>query len=455
MLRRRLKQFQNVTKRSEMDIAGLLNDVVKTAKERKWSNQIFGGGVKGAALRGLLGADPPEDASAREMDVYRNFANASMAMAAGPLVAVKGAKAAKAASGATKEAKTVNSPVFGRYDPRAVPDVEQSIPPRYNPARGAPEHIKSLLENEVAYKQAKEWAQAGMTNEGVGWYNMEPLRKQFVKELGKNEGQKAFDQYIDLMAATSAGARTTDNARIASYYYVKGADGLPVAIPEKGSGYGHKAQVLHNASANKILEGGGLDPIKNPKRYTFAENLRGNVEGVTVDKHNVRAWGMASKDPAWITTKFEDPAGIGKPSWWDEAKFGQFDPKMNPREFVVENKIPWHQIPPTWFKGAPNANEYAALEALNTRLSNDLGVRPAQGQAALWLGAGPTTGLGSPPMSMMNTLDQVLAKRAAARGQTPQEVLSEFIRKQRPLSVLIPAAGVGAGVASLLDDETY
>jgi hypothetical protein len=86
-----------------MDIAGLLDDVVKAAKERKWSNQIFGGGVKGAALRGLLGADPPEDASAREMDVYRNFANASMATAAGPLVAVKGAKAAKAAKALPQE----------------------------------------------------------------------------------------------------------------------------------------------------------------------------------------------------------------------------------------------------------------------------------------------------------------------------------------------------------------
>lgn len=60
--------------------------------------RLFGGGVLGAATRGLLGADAPPDATPAEMEAYRNFGNASMALAAGPVAAtraIKGVKSAK------------------------------------------------------------------------------------------------------------------------------------------------------------------------------------------------------------------------------------------------------------------------------------------------------------------------------------------------------------------------
>lgn len=57
--------------------------------------RLFGGGVRGAATRGLLGADAPEDATPAEMEAYRNIANASMALAAGPVAATRAVKGAK------------------------------------------------------------------------------------------------------------------------------------------------------------------------------------------------------------------------------------------------------------------------------------------------------------------------------------------------------------------------
>lgn len=57
--------------------------------------RLFGGGVRGAATRGLLGADAPENATPAEMDAYRNIANASMALAAGPVAATRAIKGAK------------------------------------------------------------------------------------------------------------------------------------------------------------------------------------------------------------------------------------------------------------------------------------------------------------------------------------------------------------------------
>lgn len=63
--------------------------------------RLFGSGVRGAALRALLGADPAEDSTGTEMDVYRNVQAMSMAptplaLAAAPGAIIKGSKAAKA-----------------------------------------------------------------------------------------------------------------------------------------------------------------------------------------------------------------------------------------------------------------------------------------------------------------------------------------------------------------------
>ena len=327
-----------------------------------------------------------------------------------------------------------------------TPEVAQKAVERYIPKRGAPERVERLLKNRGAFDRAGVWASDGLTDDGLGWYNMEPLRHEFVSRLGEEQGNANFNRYIDLMAATSAGAKTNANARIASYYYVNGMDGQPVPIPPKGSGYGHKAQNLHNTNANQILQGGGLDPIQHPKRFTFAENLKGNWEPVTVDKHNIRAWGMASRDPEWVANKLEYTQ-VGAPEFWNEAKFGPWEPKsFSPRKHVIENRMKWDDIPPTWFEGAPTKTEYAALERLNQKLSDQLGVPPAAGQAALWLGAGPVTGLGSPPVSMMRTMEEVLLDRAKKRGETPTEVLDQFIRGVRPLAVGGASVGLGYGL---------
>lgn len=312
--------------------------------------------------------------------------------------------------------------------------------PRYTPPRGVPEYMQRLTKNERAYQQVLDWAKQGMTEEGLGWYNTEPLRNEFIKEFGDELGQKNYEKYIDLVAATSAGARTPANAKIASYYYQQAVNNQPATMPPKGSGYGHKAQNLHFKNAAEILAGGQLDPIKNPKRYTFGENLKGNWDYATVDKHNVRAFAIASKDPEFIQTRLADPEGSGAPSWWSNKKYGEWNPdKFNPQQFVVENKVPWNKIPATWFKEAPTKTDYKAFEELNKRLAKDLGVSPAAAQAALWLGAGPVTGLGSPPVAFMKILEERLDVTAKKRNISKEQALKDFIRGKAPLAKVQPA----------------
>jgi hypothetical protein len=60
-------------------------------------NRIAGGGVRGAATRGFLGMDAPEDATPMQRDVYENVSRASapvMGLAAAPMVLAKGLRAA-------------------------------------------------------------------------------------------------------------------------------------------------------------------------------------------------------------------------------------------------------------------------------------------------------------------------------------------------------------------------
>jgi hypothetical protein len=325
--------------------------------------------------------------------------------------------------------------------------------PRYTPPRGAPGYMQRLAGNERAYNQILDWAKKGMTEEGLGWYNTEALRKEFIKEFGEDVGQKNYEKYIDLVAATSAGAKTPANAKIASYYYQQAVRGEPAVKPPKGSGYGHKMQALHFKNAAEILAGGALDPIANPKRYTFGENLKGNWDYATVDKHNVRAFAIASRDPDFVEARLADPAGTPAPDWWSEKKYGAWNPeKFNPRKFIQENKIKWETIPPTWFKEAPTKTDYKAFEDLNRRLAKDLGISPAAAQAALWLGAGQATGLGSPPVAFMKILEGRLEETAKKRGISREQALKDFIRGNAPL-LQFGGMAVGAGLLAPSNEE--
>jgi hypothetical protein len=350
------------------------------------------------------------------------------------------------------EASPVDEPYFNLEGLTTQPSRSAEIP-RYTPPRGAPAYMQRLASNKRAYDQIVNWARQGMTDEGLGWYNTEALRNEFIKEFGEEIGQKNYEKYIDLVAATSAGAKTPANAKIASYYYQQAVRGEPAAKPPKGSGYGHKMQALHFKNAAEILAGGALDPIANPKRYTFGENLKGNWDYATVDKHNVRAFAIASKDPEFVEARLADPAGTPAPDWWSEKKYGAWNPeKFNPRKFIQENKIKWEAIPPTWFKEAPTKTDYKAFEDLNRKLAKDLGISPAAAQAALWLGAGQATGLGSPPVAFMKILEGRLAETAKKRGISREQALKDFIRGNAPL-LQFGGMAVGAGLLAPANEE--
>lgn len=68
-------------------LLGLLDELRDFANRRNMANKLVGGGIKGAAIRGLLGMDAPDNATKAEREVYENAARAAapvMGLAAAP-----------------------------------------------------------------------------------------------------------------------------------------------------------------------------------------------------------------------------------------------------------------------------------------------------------------------------------------------------------------------------------
>ncbi len=87
-----------------------------------------------------------------------------------------------------------------------------------------------------------------------------------------------------------------------------------------------------------------------------------------------------------------------------------------------------------YWNAKPNANEYAAMEQYYKSLADELGISPAQAQAAAWTGGGHITGLASDSTdTFMHTLQDRLKWTASKLNMTPQQALSNVIQGKHPL----------------------
>lgn len=330
--------------------------------------------------------------------------------------------------------------VFDLSDTWRVPDVPQTdlsrIDPNAGRRKGLPPHIQRVIDNPELAQKMRFVAETGTDVGGAYWYNAEPFRKAFVDELGEAQGNELFRRYASIIGATSAGSDVGQNVRAASYYLTQERAGTPVRTSaDLISPYGHKMQQAHISGYRGLDEGGTLDPQTQPKRASFVENLSGNQQPLTMDKHNYRLIGMLSQDPAFLNTKTTADVnypklGIKKGesrNWRDEVTSGRIS-----MEQALEHPHMWQDI--------PDPNHYAALERWQQGIGGEMGLSPAQFQAGLWVGGGRVTGLRSLPTSFMGTVENRLLKTARERGGTPDEALRDFIRGKAPLLTPLGAA---------------
>lgn len=303
-----------------------------------------------------------------------------------------------------------------------VPKVEQFDLPRYEPARGVPQRVQDIVADKDVRDAFMAKVMEGQKMGGANWYNADPLRDQFVEKLGGEAGDKAFRQYMDLVAATSPRSDVGTNVRNASYYYKRlmSGEGMPEVGERNPQPYGHMAQRLHQMNAQRVA-GTGWDPLNNPKPASFVENLVGNQQPVTVDTHAFRLPAMLGKDPRFLETAFEASKG---------------SPKQNIQKMVESGELPLDEAVKraAFWQAQPKENEYKAMENYYKSVANELGMTPAQVQASAWVGGGKLTGLASDESKpFLQFFQDRIYKTANETNMDPKDVLDAVIRGKMSL----------------------
>jgi hypothetical protein len=313
------------------------------------------------------------------------------------------------------------------------PDVPQFPLERPSYARSASEAKWNALDNPQTWDRYQEAARIGLPEGRWGgreWYNTLPLLRAFL-EINPSGGERDFRRFIDYVGASSPGNPVPQNIRTASYLYHADKQGLdlpPLYRTEKGAvtiypddaraimfpkdaagnklpsnlssaeiqalmdqfglptGYGGYTQGGWIEHAKNLRMGNDFDLMRNPKPPSFVQNLMGNYEPFTIDRHNMRV----------IT------------GW---------DPKKG--------------FPPG-FADAPPPEAYGILERLQQRYARDLNLHPAQTQAATWLG-GETGVKSSLVQPFAGEFEQKLYEAAARYGIPPKELMRDFVLGNRPL----------------------
>jgi hypothetical protein len=401
-------------------------------------------------------------------------------------------KPTKPKKGAPRPEADPAGPFAPKNDPRyvgAAPDRSEISFLRYKPKAptGRVDRALAALRdpNNPVRADMFETIRRGMSPEirGQDWYNTEELRDWFVSELGEDAGNAEWSQFMDLMGAGSPMSNVPSNIKSASamrnrlatdpeyaagLMNVEKLDDARVYGSSRPAGYGHQSQGLQELIHARQRQGawsGTPEPgitgamssmTDNPKPKGFTNSLKGNMRNIAADLHFTRFMAMASNDPEFLSGQ----AGIGKAAADAiTARFPKaaeyiavkevkgkpiitFNAKKAAKEGAVDlNGLKEFDIP-SLYADKPNDAEYAHFEDFMKEVGDELGMTPAQTQAALWMGAADRTGLDQTSRgTFMDLFRRRVGERAAETGRTFDDTLRDFIRNKGLLSVPI---GIGA-----------
>jgi len=248
-------------------------------------------------------------------------------------------------------------------------------------------------------------------------------------------------------AATSPRTKTPPNLRNASYLLHERASGNPLdraRFEREGNAPGFGMMGMHVDLADRFAKG-TENAWKNPKPTVFRENWSGNLLDVTTDTHNIRS------------TLYElDKLQPGKlPRGWfssDEA-YGKYlkdgFESLNAGHFI-------DTLGSKTVNKQPRQSEYLPMTEPWYRAAAKLGIAPAEAQSGGWFSYGDITGLGSPPKTITNLLNDQIDDTARVLKVPPEKVLNWWSRGKIPLAGIAGAGAVGPNVmGGLVDQERY
>tara|TARA_R100000664_G_scaffold33951_1_gene52963 strand:- start:163 stop:2334 length:2172 start_codon:yes stop_codon:yes gene_type:complete len=279
------------------------------------------------------------------------------------------------------------------------------------------------------------------------FYNTGPIIDKAI-ELGysKEQAFEALRKFALNYAATSPRAKTEENLRSASLAGVKQERGIDIGtiIGPGGSGINEKGYPmiinpggLHRKLLDDVMAS-GISFDTNPKPATFAENVSGNLAGVTVDTHAIRAVFdvLNELEPGSIPLKFIGGKTAAKTKEFQEMY--QKDPSSFDAATMVADTLQSQKI-----DGKDMQTEYAVFSDIYKQVAEKLGVKPAEAQSLSWFANGDKTGLASEPKTIVELIDDRVDVTAQLTGMSKDEVFKKFFQGS------IPLLSLGGGVTLL------
>ena len=274
------------------------------------------------------------------------------------------------------------------------------------------------------------------------FYHTSPLIKKAV-ELGiPEETAKAqLKKFALNYAATSPRTTTDQNLRNAAL--VASKEKLNVDLTEVmgpgGDGInekGYPMMIGPSGIHKKLIDDKRADALNintNPKPITFAENVAGNLEGVTVDTHAIRAVFdvMNELEPGSVPIDF-----IGGKNAKKTKEF-QALYKKDPSKLDVSTMIN-DTLASQMIDGQSMQTEYAVFSDLYKKVAEKAGVKPAEAQSLSWFANGDKTGLASEPKTIVDLIEDRIDVTANLTNQPKEEIFKKFMEGSIPL-LSIPA----------------
>ena len=424
-------EARNVEARSEMSPAQLAEYPPWMTQDIPNEAQTVGGGSGGSQLAARPSANPRAVIGNNSVGrVARDPAKMLTEALSSAQANIGGGKSTVAYNPATRSwdlaggvqgALPTDAPLANGGRGAGLPPVAQTDLARQPAPRGVPQRTLDLTSDPNIRAQVMQHIQNGLQMSGGDWYDTTALRQRFHDLNGPEQGEQDFQKFMQYVGTNSPQNKVPPDIRQASYYYHLDKNGVPITPVDKfgnprpevqdptNIAAPYKALPSHQSGSSEV-QAGTRDPLDAQKTASFAQNLSGNYEPVTIDMHALKLPAMLKQDPRWLN-------GEGKAALASGTDIGTLaqDPK--------------------WWENSPGANEYGHLEQWWKGMANDLGITPAQAQAGSWVGGGHITGLGSDEnktfIDFMNDRGNLTAQKT---GQgNAQDAIDAFIRGQQPL----------------------
>ena len=269
------------------------------------------------------------------------------------------------------------------------------------------------------------------------FYHTGPLIDKAV-ELGISEdvAREQLKKFALNYAATSPRTMTEQNLRNASLVTAKQQRGVDLTemIGPGGEGVNEKGypMMINPGGIHKKLvdeaAADGLNFNTNPKPATFAENVSGNLAGVTADTHAIRAVFdvMNEIEPGSIPIEFIGGKNAKQTKEFREkylADPASLDPATMINDTLATQKIDGQDV----------QTEYAIFSDIYKKVAEKIGVKPAEAQSLSWFANGQKTGLASEPKTIVELIDERVDVTSQILGQTKDEIFKKFIQGSIPL----------------------